>query len=765
MMRQCLLTVWACLAAMGGASLMSGCVLFTTLPEASNLSARLSAMPVTDLPLEKEVVIHWDDHQIPFIEAQTDRDLAFTLGMIHAHLRQGQLETLRRIAAGRLSEIAGPFATDIDHTLRILDIGRATKAAAAAMPAETRQWLQAFVDGLNHYQAQQKALPLEFDVYNIERTPWTVEELLATQRVAAADVTWLTWVQMLQLQGRPDFPELWRKVAEAGGRTALSFPGETALRLDHLLGGMGKTGSNSIALSARRTTTGAPMMINDPHVGVMLPNLWLLAGYKSPSYHAVGIMIPGIPAIVLGRNPKIAWGGTNMHAASSDLYDVSEVPADRLTKRTEHLGVRWWFDEDVVVRESPLGPILTDSPLLEWGERPPLALRWVGHQPSDELSALLKMNQATTFEEFRQAFSTFAVSGQNFLYADVDGNIGQVLAARLPVREKGIPQNIARDPSFEWNGFRDATTLPIAYNPDDGFIASANNEPAAADIPIGYFFSTSDRVERLADLVNKQDRFDLEAAKAIQQDVYLASSVALRDAYIALIDGAKLDLSPSKAQQTVVNQMREWGGHYRRDERGPVAFELFHAAFLRRFYEARLGDEDAAGTFIALSNIRQILLKDLEGADVATLHPLLAGALDDAGDKIGEFATWGSMHKMRLQHPLAEVPLIGSKFMFKEYGVSGSSDTVRKTAHQPTNEVHATRYGSNARHISDLSDPDANYFVLLGGQDGWFESSTFLDQAELFERGDYVQIPLRVQTVRQKFGRRMVLRPPAGDIN
>ncbi|MEO1334946.1 MAG: penicillin acylase family protein, partial [Myxococcota bacterium] len=423
---------------------LNGCALFTGLPERSTLSDRLKAIPQDDLPLEKPVVIHWDEHQIPFIEAQTDRDLAFALGMIHAHLRLGQLETLRRIAAGRLSEIAGPFATDIDHTLRILNVGRTAAQAAEKLPESTRIWLGAFVDGINHYQQQLTELPLEYELFGMERAPWTVEELLATTRVAAADVTWLTWIQMLRLKDRPDFPDLWRKVAEAGGRTALSFPGRTALRLDHLLGGMGKTGSNSIALGPNRTKSGAAMMINDPHVGVMLPNLWLLAGYKSPSYHAVGIMIPGIPAIVLGRNPKISWGGTNMHAASSDLYDATQLPRDEWTVRKEKIKVRWWFDEEVEIRESPLGPILTDSPLLEWGERPPVALRWIGHQPSDEISALLRMNRATDFEAFRRAFATFAVSGQNFLYADVEGNIGQVLAARLPVREKGIPKDIVR---------------------------------------------------------------------------------------------------------------------------------------------------------------------------------------------------------------------------------------------------------------------------------------------------------------------------------
>ena len=716
-------------------------------------------MPQRDLPLQRPVVVHWDEHQIPFVEAETDRDLAFTLGMIHAHLRLGQLETLRRIAAGRLSEIAGPFATDIDHTLRILNVGRTAAQAAQTLPAPTREWLEAFVAGLNHYQDQLTELPLEYALYGIERTPWTLEELLATQRVASADVTWLTWGLMLRLKDRADFPELWRQVAELGGRTALSFPGKTALRLDHLLGGMGKTGSNSIALSPNKTKTGAAMIINDPHVGVSLPNLWLLGGYKSPSYHAVGIMIPGIPAIALGRNPKIAWGGTNMHAASSDLYDVSKLPQKDWKSRTEQIKVRWWFDEEVTVRESPLGPIFSDSPLFDWGDKPPVALRWIGHLPSDEISALLRMNQATSFEEFRRAFATFAVSGQNFLYADVEGNIGHVLAARLPVREKGIPKDIVRDPSFAWEGFRDATSLPAAYNPDSGFIASANNQPADADIPIGYFFAASDRVERLADIVQRVDRFDLDAAKAIQQDVYLQSSVDLRNAYLATIEALGLEESAPQEQKLVIDEMRKWTGYYLRDERGPVAFELFNTAFMSRFYIDKLGDEDTAKSLLSFSSIRQLLLTELPKRKPETLRAFVVEALDHAGDKIEDYPTWGAMHKMRLQHPLAEAPVIGGKFMFKEYGVSGSTDTVRKTAHRPTDEVHATNYGSNARHISDLSDPDANYFVLLGGQDGWFESTTFLDQAELFERGEYVQVPLRTETVRQSFAHRMVLQP------
>jgi penicillin G amidase len=136
------------------------------------LEERLAMLPREALPLEKQVVIHWNQHHVPFIEAMTDRDLAVALGIVHAHLRLGQLELMRRIARGRLSELVGPSGLAVDQLLRTLDVGRAVPEVLAAMPAATRTWLEAFVEGLNHQLMQVRPLPAEFDLFSLQQEPW-----------------------------------------------------------------------------------------------------------------------------------------------------------------------------------------------------------------------------------------------------------------------------------------------------------------------------------------------------------------------------------------------------------------------------------------------------------------------------------------------------------------------------------------------------------------------------------------------------------------
>ena len=152
-----------------------------------------------------------------------------------------------------------------------------------------------------------------------------------------------------------------------------------------------------------------------------------------------------------------------------------------------------------------------------------------------------------------------------------------------------------------------------------------------------------------------------------------------------------------------------------------------------------------------------LLGEDIATADEATLRTALAAGLEAAVAGLGSFAGWGDMHRLSLAHPLAEVPLIGGRYEFAEAGVGGSSETLMKTAHEASAGRHEVNYGSNARHISDMTDPDENYFVLLGGQDGWFNSTTMLDQWELWRNGDYVRVPLTLEEVRVSFSRSLSL--------
>lgn len=739
------------------AGLLSACSVLAPLPDGTSSDDRLNAIPVAGLALDGKVTIHWDDHQVPFIEAEKDADLPVAMGLVHAHLRLGQMELLRRISQGRIAEMGGPLATDIDEGLRILNFGAAAARIEAALPPESRAWLEGYVRGVNHYQQNVERLPQEYRVLGLEREPWTVRDVLTFGRLSGTDVNWLVYRGLLNLRDRADWPELWARLVKEGTSSVPSFDADAGQSaFNALLAGVSKSGSNSLAVAPSRTTTGAAIMANDPHLGITVPNIWLIMGVHSPSYHVVGLSVPGLPIFAIGRNPRISWGGTNMRAASSDLVDISTVPAGEITTRQETIKVRWWFDRDVSVRETRWGPVLSDAPLLKREDGPQFALRWAGHQVSDEVGAMMKVARATNFHEFRNAFRTFAVSGQNMLYADIDGNIGQVAAVQLPSRKNGLPGDVLVSPDRSdaaWAKMADVSSLPVTINPADGFLLSANNRPAPADVPLGYFFSPDDRMIRMREILTEKDRVDIADIRALQRDVYMTSSVRLCDVLTPLL----ASLNPTEpAQQEIVRLIADWDGHYRAESRGALAFELFYAAFKKRFAVSVMGERDA-DTYAGIGRIKTLLVDDLERADGAAVAAALRPALASAAERLGSFQNWGDMHRLAISHPMGFLPLIGGRYRFADYPVGGSSHSIMKTAHSTTDEQHNTRFGSNARHISDMSDMDKNYFVLLGGQDGWFQSANFLDQVPYWLSGTYVQVPMRLDVVRESFTRKTVL--------
>ena len=198
---------------------LAGCSLFKPLPKATTIEQRLGMLSTGHLPLQGRVAIYWDQHQIPFIDAETDDDAAFALGLVHAHLRLGQMAIYRRIAQGRIAEMGGPLAIDIDHGIRIFEFGRAVPAILAALPEATRRWLQRFVDGINHYQATAKRMPFEYRVLGLAREPSTVADVLTFGRLAGADISWIVWFNLLKLRDRPDWPQILGAPAGPGRRS------------------------------------------------------------------------------------------------------------------------------------------------------------------------------------------------------------------------------------------------------------------------------------------------------------------------------------------------------------------------------------------------------------------------------------------------------------------------------------------------------------------------------------------------------------------
>ncbi|HPN84643.1 MAG TPA: penicillin acylase family protein [Victivallales bacterium] len=734
---------------------LNGCsVIFTSMPEPVSLEERLKEFP-NSLPVEDELNIYWNEHMVPFIEAKTDSDLAFSLGYIHSYLRISQMEMLRRLSQGRLSEMVGPVAIDVDHLIRIMNPGKASKEIFLGMPQETKIWLSEFVRGINHHLMNMKDEPHEFKVLKIPREAWTPEDVITIERFGGIDLNWMLWFSLLKHMGKSYYADLFRELMAISKNSTPSFTGskyDAARDFSNIITAFSRSGSNSFAIASSKSESGAAILANDPHMGVGIPNIWILAGIKSPSYDAVGLFFTGLPFIAIGRNRDIAWGGTNMRSASSEMYQPSEKQIQNAVEKKVILPVRWWRDKTLSIRESELGPMISDSKFLqEYGT--PLAVKWLGHQESDEFSSMLNVMKSKNWEEFRQAFKTYAIPGMNILFANSKGEIGQLMAVKIPIIKspQGDFVKAGENQKYQWNEFASSLQLPSVLNPASGFLVSCNNMPTKTEFDVGYSYPPNNRIQRISEIISGKGKASLSDLKEIQADTKSIFDLSLRDEISA--NAEKLQILPTDERQSKIwTDFASWDGAYRSDSRGALVFQVMIYFIAERLYDIKGYDEDLKDFLMKSSYAKELLKNRLINInDPNIFKDVFRYALSETDKIVSEYSSWGDIHRMRISHFLANAPLIGKKYVFDEFPAEGSMDTVHKTNHDLSIEKHFTRYGSNARHISDMSDMDRSYFVILGGQDGRLNAECSLDQVELWRKMEYVNMPMRIETVKKNF--------------
>ncbi len=736
---------------------LGSCSLVRTKPVTKDFETRLGDFPVRDIPLHGKAEIRWNDYQIPFIKADNDRDAAFLLGMVHAHLRLGQMYIFREVVNHRLAKHAGPLATRIDHSLMAMDLFAATDEIIRRMDEPTKLWISAFVEGINLYQQRNTDLPAELKALKIEPQDWELKDIVKIGRMISADVNWFSWFSYLKLQDEPGWEGFWEKLLAGGGGNSLSHgtpDGEKAQTLNILgsiLNGLSKSGSNAFVISPQKSTTNSAIMASDPHLGIMLPNMWLIAGYQSPSYHVLGMMFPALPMVLVGRNENISFSGTNMRSASSDLFELSPDEIDNLTTSEQTIKVRWWFDKKVRLRRSEIGPVISDAPLFEANGKT-IAMRWVGHEYSDELGAALRMNRAKDWDGFVKSFGSYAVSGQNYLYADTKGNIGLLPAVKIPIRSYSEPARItlkSGDKSTAWQGFLTATELPNIYNPEIGFIASANNQPLKASTPLGFFFSSDDRIDRMNSYFSALDKVSMDDIRKLHTDTYVISSHLLAQKFVQLLQLTPQE-SRSKAHAEILGNLQDWDGYYTADSKAAVIFQILLMNYSAEYYTPRY-DKAFARKIMASDGLAEMLLSDIESGSIETAIGIMDKAVRKTRRSINRHENWGEMHRMSLNHYFGRIPWIGSRYRYLEYPGAGTTNSLMKTAHNLTHKKHQSSYGANSRFVTFMHDDRENYFVLLGGQDGWLGSEGLYNQVPLWRDGQYIKIPFQWEDVEKDF--------------
>jgi penicillin G amidase len=806
--------------------------------------------------LSAPVEVLRDEHGIAQVYADTDADLMFAQGFVHAQERFFEMDFRRHVTAGRLSEIFGPDTLETDRFIRTMGWRRVAEREWALLEPATRDALTAYADGVNAYVADRSPseLATEYSVLGLTGLDYVPEEWQPVDSLA--------WLKAMawDLRGNMDaevdrvllsldhtdeeIAALWPAypydehppIVAGGGvvdgvfeqnasGNATRNPRRPAYpqgvvdalervqdRLDAMpeLVGRGRgIGSNSWVVDGEHSATGMPILANDPHLGISQPGVWMQMGLHcrevSPecTLDTSGFTFSGVPGVIIGHNADIAWGFSNLGPDVTDLFleqtegddrYVRDVRAEPMRVRTETIEVRGEDDVELRVRETVHGPLISDvspefatvganAPTDEPGERGSgyaVALAWTALEPAPTADAILAFNRASDWDEFRAAAADFSVPAQNLVYADREGHIGYQSPGRIPIRPAG---NDGTMPVEGWVSANDWTGdyvpfdgLPSVLDPDEGYIATANQAVIGEDYP---FRLTEDwdygyRSTRIRDLLEAEGELSVEEMAELQLDSLNPMAETLVP---YLLDVERL---PSPYYRNAQNLFRGWDFTSPADSAAAAYFNVVWRTLLEKAFHDDLrrrtwpdgGDRWFRVVAEMLTEPGGPWWDDATTDDtVETRDDILRAALIEARDEMTRRQSrdprlweWGRLHRMNLRNAtLGESGIAAVERLFNRTGweVGGGSAVVDATSWDAVEGFEVTAAPS-MRMVVSLADWDESRWINLTGVSGHPASAHYSDQTELFVDGETLPWAWSRGAVEEAVEDRLVLAPTAG---
>lgn len=718
--------------------------------------------------LSAPVDVRRDTYGVPTIRAENENDAYFALGFLHAQDRLFQMDFIRRLASGRLSEVIGARTLETDRFMRLLGFGRRAEADYRLLAPEVRAALDAYAAGVNAYlDTHRGAWPPEFVALGYRPERWRPSDSLlwGWSMALALSSNWTDEALRAALARKlsPEALEsLWPAEPPPTRAAALDpAPVDPAAGWRFALGGLPSLpqspgASNSWALAGTRTQSGTPLLANDPHLDLALPGYWYLVRMETPTLAVAGASAPGVPFVILGHNAKVAWSFTTTMADNQDLF-VEKLapgqPSQYLTPegpqpfatREEILKVRGQPDERLVLRETRHGPVVSDVGRAGAAIRQPdevVALAWACLDGINRTAeAIWRMNRAADAGAFRKALDLFDCPVQNILYADA-AHIGFMAAGRVPLR-KGL-RTYSQMPAEGWSGAYDWTgmipraELPQALDPANGLLATANNDVRPPGYP--YFFAARFdapyRVDRIRELLADPGRkFGPDDMAAMQMDTLSLAARTLVPKLLAMLgtDAPAMPAKPATARALLAS----WDFRMDSGRPEPTIFEAWLAVLNRRLFADEMGEVYRAWAWWNAPTIARILfgpdsadrrwcddratpaVESCEAVAAASFAEAIA-ALDGAmGGEPADWR-WGRTHVARFGHLLFRyVPVLAdltdrpTVTGGDDYTLSRGSPDMREA---PKGFPHV--HGAGFRAVYDLANLDASRFVIAGGQSG-----------------------------------------------
>jgi len=729
--------------------------------------------------IDGEVTVIRDRNAIPHIFAGSETDAAFALGYAHAQDRLWQMEMLRRLGQGRLSEIAGEATLGVDKLVRTLGFYRQAEAIAARLDDDVAAYVAAYAAGVNAFRDNHDGpLPPEFLIAGIEPEPWRPADSIVWGKVMTLQLSgnWFSERLRLLLSARlrpGQIDDLWPDTAAGAPRTlaALAPLHRTiaALAGDATIPpAVGEPGfSNEWVVDGTRTDTGRPLLANDPHLGYQAPNLWYLARVETPTLRLVGATVPGVPLLLIGHNGRVAWGLTTTHGDVSDLFIERIVPGDETRYLTPDGSATFATRQEVIkvkgaepviwtVRATRHGPVVSDlwteeNLPIEAGHVLALQAAFLGDGDTTA-QALFRMNRARDGVSFRAALREYHAPQQNLVYADVAGNIGFIAPGRVPVRRRGdgfVPVPGWTD-DYAWTGFVPFDDLPQGMNPARGWYANANNAVVPDDYPhfIGREWDNAYRAARIQAVLETTRPLGMDTMTALQND---RLSLAAADLLPKLLHARPA----TDAALTAINRLAEWDYMMDADAVEPTLFIAWLREINRALYADELGPLFDRYWGLRPEVVDHMLILAPEWCDDVTtgreedcdsrLEIALERAVErlarDYGPALDQW-TWGRVHRAVFDHQIfGAIPIVREIANLSAPAPGGPFTLLRANIRvRDENDPFAAVHGAGLRAVFDFADLSNSRFIQATGQSGNVLSHHYGDLFGLWAAGGYLTI-------------------------
>jgi penicillin G amidase len=760
--------------------------------------------------LQFPVTVLRDPWGVPHIYAQSQHDLFFAQGFVTAQDRLFQMELWKRVGQGRLAEVFGPAYLERDINARRLAYRGPAAEDFASYASDAKQILEAFTQGVNAEIARRTApdgpgLPLEFQLAGFAPEPWKPEDCLmrmagfpmtrnAVTELLHAKLVTLLGVKKasslldldppIELDTFPGMdlsglsPELLRNLQ--GSDSSMTFPRDLA----HAFNlpdeeGSSKWASNNWVVSGRLTATGRPLLSNDPHRTVdKIPSLRYVVHLVAPGWNVIGATEPGTPGVQDGHNSRVAWGWTIFGMDQQDLYLETLDPHDAQCYKTEKgwermhvqestFHVKGQPDVTVALKFTRHGPVLWEDA----GTHRALALRWVGAEPGTAgYMASLTLDRVQNWKEFEEAVKRWKLPTHNIVYADVDGNIGEHSVGMAPIRKNFTgTMPLPGAGGYEWSGWVPVPELPHQFNPEKGFVVTANQRMTADDFPykVGFEWSEPYRANRITEVLsqaaNDSRKLTREDMEHLQGDVV---SLPARE-MLALLAGAA-----NRSNDAPTQLLLHWNADIDRESSAAALYELWLTDVEHQMLH-RLAPENAWNALerhfpltVVLHHLQHPAEEIFGPQPQAARNRLLVDTLNTAiakmktlqGNNPSSWA-WGRLHTVTFHHPLEL--LEGTKPLFDVGPVPrpGDSYTVNNASYGGGDFDQVS--GPSYREILDVGNWDESVIANVPGESGQPGSPHYSDLLPYWDQTRYFPMLYSRSAVEKEAKDRLILQPAA----